>query len=437
MKPWFLLLVLLTPSLSFACDQSPMVIRNVSVWSPDGISSKKDVYVADGHIQSIEPTSSSRPKAIRIIEGRGATLLPGFIDSHLHFTYEGRRPARPTDGPWGSAEITGKQLLASGVTSGRVHLISLNDAQMVKDSNSPCAALPRLQSAGPAFIPNTSDGYGAPVWTVKSPADAADRVMREKNAGFDWIAIHEAHNFKPRELQAIVGTARAQGMRVLGSGYTLADLESSLALFPDTIDYISVSPEPEYPEKLLLQAREQKDLIWVARLGVHSRVNEIMKKPSMLDNPLYYEFVPQEEIPAMKEAAKKIILDPQTVHAKRMTNAYPSIKRKFQQLRESGILLAAGTDAGSPGHFHRDAIWWELNAWVEMGATPKEALMTVTVNGAKVLGLNDVGVLKPGARADFILYSGDVENGEFNPKGVKYVSKSGVIVYKSGVKSAK
>lgn len=428
MRRLFIFLLLL-PILAPACDQSPLLVRNVGVWSPEGIAPHRDVYVAEGRIQAVEATSQRRPpKGMRVIDGKRATMLPGFIDSHLHLSYGGQRARRPGDHPWGSAVVAGKQLLSAGVTSGRIHLWSLHEVQLLKDSQDPCAGLPRLQAAGPAFIPGTTEGYDSAVWTVKSPADAADRVMRIKNGGFEWIAIHEAHKFAPPELQAIVGSARAQGLRILASGYTEPEVESSLALYPDTVDYISVSPEPEYPARLLEMARAQKELIWVARLGVHARVHAIQRDPTLLDDPLLYEFVPKDEMAEVRAAAAKEVLDRSTVHAKRMEAAYPTIRRKFQQLRESGITLAAGTDAGSPAHGQRDAIWWELRAWVEMGATPREALMAVTVNGAKVLGRKDVGVITPGSIADFVVYRGEAGMVEFDPKRVVAVAKSGVLV---------
>jgi imidazolonepropionase-like amidohydrolase len=424
-----LLALLLLPALAPACDQSPLLVRNVGVWSPEGVARHRDVYVADGRIQAVETTSRRHPpKGTRVIDGTGATMLPGFIDSHLHLGYGGQRARKPGDHPWGSAVVTGRQLLAAGVTSGRIHLSSLQDVQLLKDSQDPCAALPRLQAAGPAFIPGATVGYDSAVWTVQSPADAADRVMRIKNSGFEWIAIHEAHKFAPPELQAIVGTARAQGLRILASGYTESEVESSLALYPDTIDYISVSPEPEYPARLLEMARAQKELIWVARLGVHARVHAIQRDPTLLDDPLLYEFVPKDEVAEIRAAAAKEVLDRNTAHAKRLQAAYPTLRRKFQQLRESGITLAAGTDAGSPAHAHRDAIWWELRAWVEMGATPREALMAVTVNGAKLLDRNELARIAPGSVADFVVYRGVVEKGEFMPQHVGVVSKSGVLV---------
>ena len=285
-----------------ACDRTPVLVRNVNVWAPDGILRGRDVLVTAGRVRSIRLTSA-RAGAVgagaRIIDGRGATMLPGFIDSHLHLSYVGQRQAKPQDHRWGSAVITGPQLLSAGVTSGRIHLLDLRQGAMLRaDSQNDCAPLPRLQSAGPAFIPGTPDGYESGVWTVTSLADAADRVRRIKAAGFEWVAIHEAHKFSPDERDVILRTTRELGLRLLASGYTQEDLASSLPLRPDTIDYIDVSPAGEYSPPLIEAARDQPGLIWVARLGVHARYRAHQENAALIANPLNYDFIPAEELSA-------------------------------------------------------------------------------------------------------------------------------------------
>jgi hypothetical protein len=430
----FTLSVLTVPAV--ACDRSPIVVRNVNVWSPGGIERERDVYVSDGRIRWVRPASRRagvNGDATRIIDGRGATMLPGFIDSHLHLSYVGRRPPSSGDHRWGSAVVTGPQLLSAGVTSGRIHLLDLNQGAMLRaDSLNDCAPLPRLQSAGPAFIPKSTESYESAVWTVTSLADAADRVRRIKAAGFEWVAIHGAHEFSAEQREVILGTTRELGLRLLASGYTQEDLTSSLPLRPDTIDYIDVSPAPEYAPHLIDAARAQPGLTWVVRVGVHARYRAHQQNPALIANPLNFEFVPSDEIADVRIAWEKEIADREGAHAKRMDGAFPTIRRKFQQLRESGIPLAAGTDSGSPANGHREAIWWELRSWVEYGATPKQALEAITVNGARVLHDNSVGVVRTGGRGDFVLYRGDIAGGEFDARKVTHVAKGGVLFVSDG-----
>jgi imidazolonepropionase-like amidohydrolase len=69
---------------------------------------------------------------------------------------------------------------------------------------------------------------------------------------------------------------------------------------------------------------------------------------------------------------------------------------------------------------------------VEFGATPTEALKAVTVNGAKVLNRDDLGVIRAGAIGDFVLYRGDVSRGDFDVAKVTHVAKGGVLFVEKG-----
>jgi imidazolonepropionase len=89
--------------------------------------------------------------------------------------------------------------------------------------------------------------------------------------------------------------------------------------------------------------------------------------------------------------------------------------------------VALGSDAGSTLHFQPTSVWWELEAWRSSGVSHRDALTAATVNGARVLKLDDVGHLRPGARADFVLYRGDVEDGPFDAARVLTAGKSGVV----------
>jgi imidazolonepropionase-like amidohydrolase len=69
---------------------------------------------------------------------------------------------------------------------------------------------------------------------------------------------------------------------------------------------------------------------------------------------------------------------------------------------EAGVTIAAGTD------LHNDELHTELQAYVELGLTPTQALRTATINGAKVLGLdNELGSVSVGKQADLVVLDRD------------------------------
>jgi len=389
----------------FECDRSPLLLRGIDIWSPEGISRKRDVLVVDGVIEFIGKSGKTRTeKDWRVIEGKGQLLLPGFVDAHTHFVFPGSVGDRPNAEPVADALAFGRQLLASGVTRARVHLDTLAHAKLLLDlASDPCAPMPLLQVGGPAFIPGAGNDERSPVWDVTSVDDAIAKVRREHDLGFQWIAIHDAHKFPVDSRDAIVRTARQLGMRILSSGYTQAEVASSLALRPDTVDYLDVSATPEYAPGLLDPARAQPQLTWVVRVGIHERYRAFQENPSLMDAPRNYEFMNATEATTLREGLHKTLTDRGSEHSKRMDGAYPTIRRKFEQLRALGMPLAMGTDVGSPGHFHRDAIWWEIETWVKYGATLDQALTAATLGGARVMGDREIEGIHAGTRADLLL----------------------------------
>jgi imidazolonepropionase-like amidohydrolase len=73
---------------------------------------------------------------------------------------------------------------------------------------------------------------------------------------------------------------------------------------------------------------------------------------------------------------------------------------------EAGVSIAMGTDAGTPFNFFAD-IPQEMAYMVDYGLSPERALEAATVNAADLLGLDDVGRVAEGYRADLVLLDAD------------------------------
>lgn len=103
----------------------------------------------------------------------------------------------------------------------------------------------------------------------------------------------------------------------------------------------------------------------------------------------------------------------------------------LQKLREAGVLLVSGTDAGSSsiGVVEGFATHDDLRLLTKFGFTPYEALQTATVNAAyvvgKMTGENDFGTIETGKRADLVLISGNPLTDINNTKGILGVMSRG------------
>jgi imidazolonepropionase-like amidohydrolase len=78
----------------------------------------------------------------------------------------------------------------------------------------------------------------------------------------------------------------------------------------------------------------------------------------------------------------------------------------FEHAAAAGVPVAMGTDAGTPFNFHGE-IPKELEFMVEFGLSPAEALEAATTTAADLLGLDAVGKVEDGYRADLVVLPDD------------------------------
>jgi len=84
-------------------------------------------------------------------------------------------------------------------------------------------------------------------------------------------------------------------------------------------------------------------------------------------------------------------------------------KPPVQALRDAGIPIAVATDH-NPGSSPLLSLLATMNmSCVLFGLTPQEALLGVTANAAKALGLEDRGVLAVGNKADLVIWQAMAE----------------------------
>lgn len=74
--------------------------------------------------------------------------------------------------------------------------------------------------------------------------------------------------------------------------------------------------------------------------------------------------------------------------------------------RELGVTIAIGTDAGSLGVLHGESMVEEMRLFKKAGFTLPEIIRCGTFNGAQLLGFEDIGLLKVGRPATFLVARG-------------------------------
>jgi tryptophan 2-monooxygenase len=411
-----------------------LLVTRATLWTDRGQLSQHEVLITDGRVAAVGRSGSlPRTAGTRVIDAAGDTLLPGLIDAHVHLVFGARVPPEFT-GPAMYA-VTGRQLLRSGVTSGRIHLMSLADGPEVKRTASADGApMPRLRLGGPGLFGGRPD-WESPsgnAWGVKSVADAMEKVRRFKQAGVDWIALHEVRRFEPGEAEAIVAEAKRLDLGLMVGGDHVGEVERGLELGVDSVEYLDTTATERYPDELLARMKARgTTLFCVPAVGYPHRSIEYWRGTMSLDEPLLTELMPPDIARFSLEALREDRAKPGPA-LKRLKSMLTTLPQKFRQLRGAGLQMVVGTDCGSVAHLHVDAIWWEMETWRKLGVDPHDVIRAATTRAAKLLRQPDVGHLDVGARGDFVLYRGAIDGGPLTVQRVRTVAKGGLVFVDEG-----
>jgi imidazolonepropionase-like amidohydrolase len=102
-----------------------------------------------------------------------------------------------------------------------------------------------------------------------------------------------------------------------------------------------------------------------------------------------------------------------------------SARQKLKYAMDAGVTICNGADSGPLAHGDNAK---EVEALVDYGLTPLQALRAATVNDAKMLGMGDrLGAVKAGFLADLIAVQGDPTKDIHAISTVPFVMKGGTI----------
>jgi len=352
----------------------PFVLDDVRVFTGEGLTPPRSIAVLDGRV-------CARPAAGAVrVDGRGGTLLPGLIDTHVHVA---TRQQLLAYGRWGVTTALDMGSPDWGVTTslrgtpGAAHLLSAG----------PVACTPRGTAVRKMHYPASSG--------VTGPQDAARFVAARAAQGVDHlkIVLEERLPFQPRPLDAptvaaLATEAHRAGLRVCVHATSVGSFEIASRAGADVLTHTPLAAALDDD-----QARAV-----VGRGAAVSPTLVMMKK-------LVEHF-------------------PAPVKPRRIT--YDNAVRSVQALHRAGATILAGTDANSDPAApttveHGAALHEELVLLVRAGLSPVEALNAATRSAADVFGLADRGRIDVGLRADLLLVDGDPTTDILATQGIRSV----------------
>jgi imidazolonepropionase-like amidohydrolase len=377
------------------------------------------VVVSGSKIQAVG-SDAAIPEGAQVIDLGDATLLPGFIDAHVHLSEQSstdwyrdffngimRFPAEQALYGAHYAKIT----LEAGVTTvrdvGSSDYISLGLRNAINAGQIPG---PRMLVANYAIgatgghadqdpVPPQRIAVAGPIQGVcNGPEECREAVRYQIKYGADVIKFMPSGGvlslsdpvdnpqLTQEEMNAIVGEAHNWGRKVAAHCHGDRAAKMAIAAGVDSIEHGSF-----LKDDTLLEMKK-KHVYLVATLFAGAWVGE------HLDT-----FPPAIAVKARAAAAQA--------------------QQMFQHAVKIGVPLAMGTDAAVEPHGLNAR---EFALMTKNGLTPAQALMAGTANGADLLGLADkIGTLTAGKSADIVAVAG-------NPLADIHATEHPVFVMKEG-----
>jgi imidazolonepropionase-like amidohydrolase len=376
------------------------------------------------------------PQGTPIINTEGMSVLPGLMDMHVHLMIVGHADYEHWDTTYMNRfrdEImpaAAKQLLMAGVTTVRELGAPLEDILEVRRRiDKGVIPGPRLFVSGPFIQHAPYFEYEKFVrWGVSGADDARNKVQKLIAAGVDFIKLIDQDQMSEEEVAAVVKTAHAAGKPVVAHAHRMDEIRIGLKHNVDGFEHTGLATAPEYPADIIegLKRRNQT-LYWcptVSPLYLTNYTAQVF--PERLDDPLWQQGLAPDIVKDIQASLRNLTqLDYFTLTFRRI----PTLQKKFQQLRETGVTLLVGTDSGIPANFHSDSTWRELDTWVKFGMTPMQAIGAATRWPARFLKQEkNLGTLAKGRLADVIAVRGDVLSNVTLLQNVPIVIKGGVRV---------
>ena len=364
--------------------------------------------------------NTSIPSDAEIISTEGMSILPGLWDMHVHLMITGHSDYTYWDKTYLPIfknvimPASAHQLLLAGVTSARDLGGPLKASLEVRDAiNSGKIPGPTMYMSGPFIQKKPYPGTEAFRWGVNGDKDARAKVKKLARAGVDCIKLIDQDQMSMDEIHAIVDEAHLNNLKVVAHSHRPDEIRLGLKAGVDNFEHTGLSSSPAYPEDIIQMIKERTakmnlgPLYWTPTIEVLFNHDYVVKNPEGLDNDSWHLDLPDSIVTDIKNSIKK----PGELPYFQLTSIRkPTLKTKFNQLKEAGVVMMIGTDSGVPMKFHSQSTWNELDIWVrELGVSPLEAIKSATYWPSKFMGVEKkVGTISEGKQADIIGVKGDV-----------------------------
>jgi imidazolonepropionase len=337
------------------------------------------------------PASLAAAGASEVIDGRGFSVVPGFVDAHTHAMYAGDRRDELRRRLAGAtyAEIAAQ---GGGIVSTVRATRDASEEQLVESTR---ARLAEMLACGTTTA-EIKSGYGLDVASELKMLRAIRRLdaMQPIDVVATFMGAHE--------IPVDYRSRREEYIRLVIDEMIPAVASEGLAEWCDVFCEQGVFTPDE--SRRILQAGAAHGLkprIHADELGPSGGSQVAADVGARSADHLI--FVPPEGIEAMRRADVVATLLPNAAFYLKLGRFAPA-----RALIDAGVPVALATDVNPGGGFSPSMPFAMTLACFAMGLTFEEALCAATINGAHALDrASTVGSLEAGKAMDAVLIDGD------------------------------
>jgi imidazolonepropionase-like amidohydrolase len=257
---------------------------------------------------------------------------------------------------------------------------------------------------------------------VHSPEEARKVTHDLIAAGADGIKLYTG--LSVAEIRASTDEAHRMGKFVGRHVYTDKEIQDAIAGGVDFLDHGGSGHQNPLFSEETLRMMVARNIPVGQSIGHRVTLYPAqLSWPERLDNPELRQELGKYADVVLGSLRKPFSTIPYFGQIQAQMRIAPKATR---QLHDAGVKIIMGTDSGTPGNFHSESVWREMEALVRMaGLTPNEAIVAATRDAAAALKVN-TGVIAPGRLADLILIKGNPLDDIIYVQNVAHVVKDGV-----------
>lgn len=365
----------------------------------DEVIADADIVITANRIAAVGPRGSVMiPAGAKVIDVKGKTIVPGFIDMHDHWLDIQREVLDLSN--WNFM-----MTLAYGVTTGRDPQIDSVDTFVYGD----------LVETGDIPGPRAFASGAGIFWTNDlQSVDHAERVLAKYKNLYRIKFIKSYLVGNRQQHQFITMASKRLGLMptVEGQGDTKYDLEHIIDGFSGN-------------EHVMPTVPMYKDMVeFIGRSKVFYTPTLVITGGGPYAENYYYSIANVHDDPKVRRFMPHSLVDAKTKRRQWFAKDEYNFTRVAESLAK--IVRAGGkVCVGSHGQLQGLAFHWEMWA-MGTGMTPMEVLRAATLSGAEGLGYAaDLGSIEKGKLADLVILDKNPLDDIRNTNSIKYVMKNG------------